>query len=138
MNEFIVWDGKKNEWAKDTYRFVIDVNGALYVRTKTVVLEHQNVENRYKAFNYIGKTDINGKKIYADSSIVEFGYDNTNRYYDRVQGYFYQDEWQIRLKVTKSEDCVGVDNLPMTYQNPKDLKVIGNLQENPELLGENK
>ena len=61
MNEFIVWDEEDKCFIDN---FVFDEYLPLNELLKG--------DEIFKLFPYIGKKDINGKKIYADSSIVEF------------------------------------------------------------------
>ena len=83
MNEFIVWN-------KDSKVFIR--GNDFKINHKGNLVDFMGLKaNSKKHFNYIGKTDINGKKIYADSSIVEFCvYDNLNKGLRLIPpGYFY-------------------------------------------------
>ena len=85
----------------------------------------------------IGLKDINGKSIYADSSIVEFTNDNNKKQY---QGYFKYDLYHQRMffwflccvRDNKSFGYLGegldrVEYLPCAMTN---FKIIDTIQEN--------
>jgi len=130
MNEFIVWDGKEFI-NKDEYRFVIDLKGMLLERSNTVTLIQPN--NKHKYFNYIGKTDISDKKIYADCSVFEFEFTERNNKKFSYTGWFefnYEDlRYEINILNNSKAVCLWYDNGRID-----NLKIIGTLQENPELL----
>ena len=66
MNEFIVWDKKRKEWLHD-------VKHSIHLFGETIIFgellrrkndSHVKIEdlNDIEAFNYIGKTDIDGNR----------------------------------------------------------------------------
>jgi len=125
MNEFIVWDNEKEKFVELTH------NAVLTIDNKLIACSRQEI------FNYIGKTDIEGNKIYADSSIVEFCFftddgDGNMIFNGKHIAYFSFDEVEL---VYFLEDNSGVgyefDNTEM-----KNFKIIGTLQKNKELLDE--
>lgn len=85
-----------------------------------------------KEKNYIGKKDIEGKKIYANYSIVEFDYSG-DPYTVKIQGYFYFNTdalfYEIRgvnyknNKSEKLEYCINEHKI-------SNLKIIDTIQEN--------
>lgn len=133
MNEFIVWNEEKKEFSKE---FLTNYDGDIIYRN--VSLDN----NTHKRFNYIGKTDINDKKIYADSSIVEFDYKGfeeigTVTYkaivkFDNVLGCYFFD-------VFSHADNNGYNYnflFPTVIYRVRNLKIIGTLQEDKHLLGD--
>lgn len=92
MNEFIVWDKKRKEWLHDEKH-------SIHLFGETIIMgellrrkddSHVRLEdlNDIEAFNYIGKTDIEGNKIYADCSIVSFEWVNSEKEIHYDLGYF--------------------------------------------------
>lgn len=63
MNGFVVWDNKEE-------KFIADLECSKY--NETFLNESSVFVSRFSFFQNIGKKDINGKDIVADSSIVEF------------------------------------------------------------------
>lgn len=132
MNEFIVWDktevGKKPRLVEFT-SYVIKGNW-IYLEyedkkfCKEALRAHlDDVEICYD----IGKTDIDGNKIYADSSIVEFD----TRLNSRQKGFFTYSKMFLGYVIEDLSDNMRYARYDGSQIN---LKVIGNLQENPELL----
>lgn len=84
----------------------------------------------YSIHQFIGKTDTEDNKIWADSSIVEANVVFMGNSKKNLIGYF-------SYKAHSFSYCFIVENYPpliVTNDSFKSLKVIGNLQENPELL----
>ena len=75
--EFIVWDKTKNKFSElKGIQFFKDgfvVNPRDLIRLR---MDEQIGDTQCSLHQYIGKKDINGKKIYDDCSIVEFDYVN--------------------------------------------------------------
>ena len=129
MNEFIVWDEDlecfrvEDAFLLDTEDRVCNSNGELLD------------EKTYKPFKSIGKTDIEDKKIYADSSVVRLRLKRNK--YDIGQfhsaGYF---SYMERILSYVFIPIVKEDAEYYTFSNETmtELKIIGTLQEKPELL----
>jgi len=128
MNEFIGW----NELDKK----FIDMEDLCFVHCgsyNSFLLDALTQEDYHiKLFNYIGKTDIEGNKIYADSSIVEFMMSG-----DKKRAYITWDDIQLMYDFVITNEgefrCSYVD----IYQKIYNLKIIGTLQENKELSDDN-
>lgn len=98
---------------------------------KTTILEY--LEDEFKEINKnsrdIGLKDINGKSIYADSSIVEFDYKYLSGLVEKCIGCFIYDKeellYTIKLVGTPSENCI--DYLKSSMSN---FKIIDTIQEN--------
>jgi hypothetical protein len=127
VRDFIVWDER-------SHRFLEINEFAIRKEGKLILLKDGRITDvvatfggRYKLFNYIGKTDTEGNKIYADSSIVEFGYNGKNN-----KAIVTWDDIQLSYDFEFSNGfrCSYVN----LYQEISNLKIIGTLQENPELL----
>jgi len=117
MNEVIVWD-------EDSECFIEDFAMEEYMPLNDIFKS-----NGYQFFNYIGKTDINDKKIYADCSIVEF---TVADYKTKDIGYFTYDSDYTSYLVKNSRGVV----LKYSKKFIRNLKIIGTLQEDKHLLGE--
>lgn len=76
MNEFLVWHKLRKEFVQPYRNIVFDNDG---------ICENDLCD----ICNYIGLNDIDGKKIYADSSIVEFEYGSKNNRHKKIGVYVY-------------------------------------------------
>jgi len=132
MNEFVVWDKDRRVWIDESYPFYINSTGLLCIQRNNKVMM---IENDCEVFNYTGKDDIDGNKIYADCSIVEFEYkEKFNSEIKKLKGFFIWDNTNLLYYI----EVLGVfGRRPMiNYKGLKikNLKIIGTLQENKELL----
>ena len=135
MNELIVWDKVARCFAEnisldadllqDGISYSLDVKGDLY-----------------ELFFPIGLTDIDGNKIFAQSSIIEFyfkcfGETTTAKF----TAFFQYNEDELRyeliiLNYDKSKTKSIYSVLSYNMDLMKSFKIIGTIQENPELLEE--
>ena len=131
MNEFIVWDEDlecfrvEDDFLLDTEDRVCNSNGELLD------------EETYKPFKSIGKTDIEGKKIYAESSIVEFEIDLSHKI--EVKRGFISYDYEClcyRIQVKNNNINHGFDYYEFSHYDIENLKIIGTLQQDKELLDE--
>ncbi len=135
MNEFIVWDNLEEEWVDEEY-IARYSNGVLFVAdldNEVVDLLHNenDKENRYVPFDYMEMLDINGNKIYSDSSIFKF---NLGLYSDRkiAQGYFNYDSNMKRYNVLILNNF-EINKHAIYEYNPFTMgkfEIIDNIQEN--------
>lgn len=130
MNEFIVWDIQEKKFlSKDERkRFAIDFDGNVIPLTN----EHNELYSGHgllEVFKSIGKTDIEGNKIFAESSIVEFHFGTIDS--NKIIGVFEYSNFHlcyfIHLINDKRNRAFKFDVTLM-----KNLKIIGTLQENKE------
>jgi len=125
MDEFIVWDNN-NKVFIDNRDFYISQNGELFTEYGRGNLVNINT---FKYFRNIGLKDINGKRIYADSSIVEFDYKYLSGLVEKCIGCFIYDKedllYTIKLIGTPSKNCI--DYLKSSMKN---FKIIDTIQEN--------
>jgi len=125
MNEFIVWDEAKKEFLNREQAIVC--NGEIFDH---IVALEMGIENKNaKALWSIGKIDIEGNKIYADCSIVEF---TVADYKTKDIGYFTYDSDYASYLVKNSRGIT----LKYSKKFIRNLKVIGTLQEDKHLLGD--
>ena len=142
-NDFIIWDKYEEEFV-DTENIAILNDGVLiYVNPDVDVCELLLKENdrldRYSLHGEIGKTDIDGNKIYADCSIVEF-----RAVGRKAVGYFTYDSETLRMRInildinyndmgylSHVEDIIILDR-KVDYFSRKmsDFKIIDTIQEN--------
>lgn len=129
MNKFVVWD-KKNKRFLDGDEFAIDDNGKVYNWDSDSYLKpfKQNME----LLNYIGKNDINNNKIYADCSIVEFGFIGFGE--SKIvtyQGFakWNSDKYRYDIEVISHSDRFVFD-LGKCIDRISNLKIIDTMQEN--------
>lgn len=112
MNEFLIWD--------------MEINKPVVVATIEDYID-VNFKDRCKAFRDIGLKDINGKSIYADSSIIEF-FDHKQDYF---KGYFTFNIKKLAYEIIifgLNEDFIDI----ITYckDDITNLKIIDTIQEN--------
>jgi hypothetical protein len=133
MNEFIVWDKdiEKFEYLNNTWlEFGLEVEPML-VNSGAVGYERISTTN-ISIHNYIGKTDIEGNKIYANSSIVEVN-DSKSKFYEDICIVRYDKNICSFMLCSVDFEDDRQEHFRPDYSN-KNYKVIGTLQENPELL----
>ncbi len=138
MNEFIVWDKEIGVFiGEESFDSMFGFYSIDYRELKEGMTKEDLIINQgqvlrptymmhLERFAYIGKTDIEGNKIYADSSIVEF----YSRLHGWQKGYFSYDCTSLSYRITLFNDMsVSFDN-----ERETKFKITGTLQENPELL----
>ena len=126
--EFIVWDKKSKEFMNTITDIEIVfqeslVNGFTVIKNYPYDCESLDAD----IFQYIGKTDINNKKIYADCSVVEFSYINCDEEHI-VKAYFTWDEEYLKYIL----DPIQGYNSTIEYEPFKflNMKIIDTIQEN--------
>lgn len=142
MNEFIVWDEENKCFVNMNMLYDIDfyskqVNYFYLEEIAESEFEENSVcTSNFSICNYIGKTDIEGNKIFADSSIVEMDiYDEDGEHLHI--GYFRYNDSLLLYEFIEKADSFGVKNIwrmekLQTYS--VNLKIIGTLQQDKELL----
>ena len=128
MIKFRAWDKETNKYFEPTYQaymgrledLTIGLSGRLQKRTYRGVVDESVFPGRYVVEQFTGLTDVNGKEIY-EGDILE------NRKYRSIvkfaSGKFLAD----LIETIQTFDLIGETH---------GSKVIGNVHENPELLGE--
>lgn len=132
MNEFIVWDRRKKEWLKDNC--VLTKEGSLLKFPSLKMLDSV----QFEVIRPIGKRDINGNKIYADSSIIEFEYPKykvgttIQDGYNTYIGHFkFNDNTLSYMVYTKNADDSGYRwHFADIFSQIKNIKIIDTIQEN--------
>jgi len=130
MNEFIVWDEKNNVFL-DTHKFALSMYGHIMLLNQGKIIDVVVDKRRHLICRYIEKTDIEDKEIYADSSIVEFSH--TAWEAKRLIGSFEYNPDELRYEINIYNDDKAIC-LNYNYETMSKFKIIGTLQENPELL----
>ena len=119
--KFKVWDKEKKEWV-DCDGLYIDSNGNIFEFIdeygESFMLEHVDL----KVFQSTGQKDINKKELYYDSDIIE-NVNKGKKYIIRKDDFDVPYLWDGKDRVYGCIDTVI------------EFKIIGNLQENPELWG---
>ena len=131
MNEFIIWDDGILTFAEAMedktpsggfvpFDYIIKcdgyLKGALY--------------GKYPSFKYIGLKDINNKKIYADSSIIEFTYiDLKTKENVKLQGYFTWNDEDLRYEIDVLNHSLYIC-LNYRVNLVVVIKIIDTIQEN--------
>jgi len=125
MNEFIVWDKRKNCFNDE---LLLDKDGHCFglsgIDNDIVYLRLED----YTIHRYIGIEDINNNKIYADSSIIEF-----EHLKKQIKGYFWFDKYELRYKIVIdiSLSFGGITKLTTVEYNQdiKNIKIIDTIQQ---------
>ena len=128
-NEFVVWDNKDNKF--------VSKNELRYFNIFKVLFDKP--QPRWSLCFYIGKTDIDNKKIYADSSIVELKkteripYRRNEHEIDILTGYFTYSETELRYKLIVYKTSLqkySYGDLDFNDRKMSELKIIDTIQEN--------
>ena len=128
MNEFIVWN-------KDLKHF-LGKSGKLQDRCTMRSDGVVSINDDYSVHNYIGKTDINSKKIYADSSIVEiklYESDSLSYHNPVFNGYFKYNTEKLQYEIIRldSDKSNEKSNYPFgSMPKIEHIKIIDTIQEN--------
>lgn len=134
MNEFIVWysnDINQDKFSKEfTLQELISQEHLDYICDSRILVNYK-VDS---INNSIRLKDINGKSIYADSSIVEFTYwfreDLQDKRVDekRMKGYFHYDNNTLSYLFHNLLDNSNYFYGRMNFK--ENLKIIDTIQEN--------
>ena len=131
MNKFIVW--YSNDINEDKFSMEFSLQELIAQDHLDYVSDSKQLVN-YKVDsinNGIGLKDINNKKIYTDSSIVEFKHKTL---VDKVIGYFTfaNDEYlRYEIKILRINPSVkNKDNFVFAKSLFSDIKIIDTIQEN--------
>jgi hypothetical protein len=130
MREFITWDKVSKRFHErlnygDAIEFdKVDKNYKVY--------SHESFED----FEFIGKTDDTSEqnKMYANSSIIDMTINDEDGTHSHI-GYFDYNELILCYEFReKSGEFTRIWRLEKLQPYSVELKVIGTLQQNPELL----
>lgn len=115
MNEFIVWDDIRHEFNKD-------ITSYMSFNKKGKINSFNGFGNT-QYFQYIGKIDISGNKIYADCSIAEFYFQDK-----KMQGYFNFNKELLSYRIICFNGWkIGFG---VNIEDINNIKIIDTIQEN--------
>ena len=122
MNEFIVWyssDVNENKFSEEfTLEQLIKQDHLDYI-SDSKMLKNYKVDSINSG---VGLKDINGKSIYADSSIVEFEHKDK-----KLQGFFRYSKMRLSYVIEDLYNDMG----EMVYDGSQNnFKIIDTIQEN--------
>ena len=118
MNEFIIWDERYRVFRK---LLKIDFQLGLYFCIDTVVPFEKG-----ELVKNIGLKDINGKSIYADSSIVEFQWINGFGNVQTDWGVFKYDIDYLQYLIYEENEDINKSSI----KDVLNIKIIDTIQEN--------
>ena len=135
----------KNDYKKELIGKILDVS-SIHLKTKKVIigysLNRDNYGNKSFSFDnielmqYTGLHDKNGKEIYEGDIVLykdwEMAYEGGGNDSFINKGIVEYCEDNCCFNVTERQT---VDIADVLYKGNEDLEVIGNIYENPELLG---
>ena len=123
----------KGEWIYGSFVEDTDLN-ACCIRDKSLVYE---LVDRETVGQYTGLTDKNGKKIF-EGDIVSTKYKLGRGGYYVFEVYYNENLCQFALTINSGSYTKNkqYDWLQLTSLKANKVEVIGNIHDNPELLGE--
>lgn len=114
-------------WLKDEKRMItkissikLDINCIYYDNNQLFSYERASFDD-IEFMQYTGRKDKNRKKIFEQDVV-------------KLNGYLWEVYWSDEESCFKMKN--KLDDLFLTSYKEKNLEVIGNIYENPELLGE--
>lgn len=119
--KFRAWDAHKRMWTE--YRIH---DGVVYFLDKSTGVWVGKYDKRYKEFDlmqYTGLKDMKGKEIYEGDIVIHHS--------KMCKIIFNVEEARFVLRDDEFEL-----EIPFTNNNNKRMEIVGNIYENPELLGE--
>ena len=143
MDKFIAWDKENNKVIypvnADWEDFFIEPDGTVCRAREIGGWEggHLKKHPDYNLFKSTGKTDIHGNEIYYDFHVVKFKYNSAFAIWIEQIGVFRYNEDELRAEIDISDQC---DCIYLWYGSSimSNFEIIGNIKENPELIGEAK
>jgi len=131
MNEFIVWDKNFKKFIDYKVCGILTDGGiAIFKEGHLSCIDY---EDHLEAFSCVGKKDINDKKIYADSSIVEF-YLTLSHNEIIKKGFVKFNKEDACYEILVEDAFDGYDKYNFIDYEIRNLKVIGTIQQKPELM----
>lgn len=126
MNKFIVWysnDINKDKFSKEfTLQELISQDHFDYISDSPLLVNY-----KIDSINDdIGLKDINGKNIYADSSIVEF---KNSQLWNKYNGIFFYNKEKLCYQI-KIIDGIRNNEIIPYDRYCSDFKIIDTIQEN--------
>ena len=136
MNEFIVWDKIEKEFIYK-YESITFKENWVFIEVEYKPNHFQELSwhsDDVELLNYIGKTDIDGNKIYADCSIVEYLMTYTDDSEPETKkGVFIYNKNTLSYDIeNKIAEQLAINSFWVSRAS--NFKVIGTLQENSDLL----
>lgn len=119
--KFRAWDRFKQRWSN----YKIN-DGTVYFMDKNTGVWYGGYNKRYKDFNlmqYTGLRDKNDTEIYDGDIVI---------HYSRIHKIIFNVE-EARFVLRDDEFELEI---PFTNNNSKRMEIVGNIYENPELLGD--
>lgn len=129
---YIVWDINKKKFSTDVW-YNIQPNGKLW---RLESGEHIDCSNTHSIHYYINKNDINGEKIYENSSIISFSYWMGTRHVE-LNGYFVYDSEKLLYKIELLNKDKLYNCVEFSISSMIDIEIIDTIQENKLGLVEN-
>jgi hypothetical protein len=142
MNKFIAWDDYRKKTVYDfgetfgtnnLFTYIIGQNEKDFGIEITREGDGKELTDVYQS---TGKADIHGNEIYYDFHIVKFKRDDGDSIAEYI-GVFHFDQEHLRAIIETSEIDIW-SRLWYEADEMSNFEIIGNVKENPELIGEGK
>lgn len=134
-NKFRAWNIEKKIMCYDNEDNCDEYWDGVFSSEVGLINRYLNLPNNIKTYvymQYIGKTDKNKKEIYEGDIVKEFA--DCNELGESLY-YFYQIRWNEEYCAFEGYDIYGEETFLLSDLHFEDIEVIGNIYDNPELLG---
>ncbi len=129
--DYIFWDKSFKRFLSKTCGVLSDGSIAIFKEGHLSCILYEGEVTAYKS---TGLMATNNKMVYADSSIVEFEFLEELHKPVTLRGVFTWSDSELRYEIDIDDSYAPYVCLSYDYVRMSKFKVIGTLQENPEMI----